>query len=153
MRSLRSLRNPVVLDKAVEETVIENRPLLRATRDHGGLRAYRSLQSVIHITHYKYWSLAQSIMHQSRDSLAQCTILTLLQRSCNVSIQYRAVLYSTVSWARPGESQWQAATTNRRNRFRLRSREQREAHRQRHLVVRVSSRYQKITDRSLTIHI
>jgi len=33
------------------------------------------------------------------------------------------------------------------------SREQREAHRQRHLVVRVSSRYQKITDRSLTIHI
>ena len=147
------MRN-LVLDKAVEEKVIENRPLFRATRDHGGLEECTDHYSQsLHITSYKYWSMEQSIMHQSRDSLAQCTILTLLQRSCNVSIQYRAVLYSTVSWARPGESQWQSATTNRRNRFRLRSREQREAHRQRHLVVRVSSRYEKITDRSLTIHI
>ena len=67
MRSLSSLRNPV-LDKAVEETVIENRPLLRATRDHGGLRVYRSLQLVIHITHYKLQILVTGTEYHAPES-------------------------------------------------------------------------------------
>ena len=51
----------------------------------------------LHITTDKCWSLAQSIMHQSRDSLAQCTIDTFTAQQCsNVKCRYSTGLYCAV---------------------------------------------------------
>ena len=60
------LERSSILDKAVEQTVIENRPLLRATQDHGRLRVYRSLQSVI--THYKLQILVTGTEYHAPES-------------------------------------------------------------------------------------